>query len=320
MKKMWIRTGKKMVLLCLMSFILPFTMLSTAHAAEVPKTFDVALTNIKNTHAQLKSFVTSPRPFGMDANEESRWKTYIYVLGMDVRWDSTQMYSYIPKDSWAERLFTNQEKFETAATQIQQKKNNTKKEISSYDTTFQKKYTDIINFAKQNNTVSTLKMLNELQSEVTQKQKLVTEFQQALKTFRDTPNGQNFPKYMKDNYILPKLTQKEGEITAKEAEIRGLSGISQSMAENSLRMLQMEASVFREFIPLLDNLSQPVDELLTTVLNNMSNQWAVIQSSISNVIKNIEETKEIDVVFIEAEMGTAKGNWDKVMKVVNSEW
>ncbi|QDZ77072.1 hypothetical protein [Bacillus cereus] len=312
--------------LCISMFItcllLSLPMSTTILAASPSKTFNEALADIKNTHHDLEVFLTAPAP-SPDSDTYNRYVSLVLTLGLNTGYDKNGVWhASIPINSLAERLFFYLEKFENAAEQIKLKKDNTKEQIIQYDVIFQDKYKGILNLADQNNSKQIVTILNELQEELLQKQKIITKFQQELTAFQNTPNGQNYPTYIKNQVILPQITEYESEKRQLEAAMDpDPNSLSGQMDRANIDMLQsLKINPLNEFIDTLDRLSQPIEDFLSSSVNNVQNQWFTINASLTNIIKNINETQTIDAAFIRAEIGTAQNTWNKIIKIVNSEW
>lgn len=283
-------------------------------AATTNKTFDNALLEIKTTTQKFKDDLTTvpTRPL----SDEARNKIILYSekLGTQIEGNYvTEEFTKIniPSNSRAGKLLFYQDKFIQAAEQLQQEKNTTKQQILTYNAEFSRIYNLVIDAVEKNDVAETLKQLNILQSDIEDKKKLVNSFQESLKTFQNTPNGQYYPQYLVNQVFIPQINEYKGKLVDEPNDMA--TSINNELLQGNIEFTE-------DIIAVLNTLSQPTSELLTNSVNNLQNQWMTVDSTLKNVIKNIQETKEIDVVFISSEMGTAKDNWEQAINVVKSDW
>ncbi|EOO24492.1 hypothetical protein IIU_06714 [Bacillus cereus VD133] len=215
--------------------------------------------------------------------------------------------------------------------------------IRTYDRQFQSEYKDISGNHSQKNSQKTIVLLTTLQNEVNQLQNTIYEHLNGLIEYRD--HLSNNIKEFKSNYN-PVLAQINGEYkiiqtikhrlnslvtkynkdqkTRKDLIRQGQSSVAIYIAKQmeitlikineakqTITQFQTEVSVLNILNQQSSIFIQNLDESINAIQKYLTS-WEVLDSKMKNLIASIDDSKEIDDIFFQAEMHAIKESWDNI--------
>ncbi|MEN8648242.1 HBL/NHE enterotoxin family protein [Bacillus cereus group sp. BceL062] len=168
-----------------------------------------------------------------------------------------------------------------------------RKQILSYNTTFQQKFSDIQKQIQNKDKERILQILETIQSDITIQKQEVTKFLTTMQGFRNNV-GTNSRQLQ--NACIPMQV-----IIDIEEEKQGYPVIGENILLN--RVL--------DIINYINGVNGGAVGLLNT-LEAMNTNWLTLEAKLQSLIQNIKDASDISMNFISADMQIVKENWDNI--------
>ncbi|PEF29692.1 hypothetical protein COC60_12690 [Bacillus thuringiensis] len=170
---------------------------------------------------------------------------------------------------------------------------NKRKQVLSYNATFQQKYNDMQQQVQNKNKEKVLKVLETIQSDIDMQKQGVTEFLTVAKSFRN------------DVSAISRQLQNDRKslqvIIDVEEEKQGYPVIGENLLLNCIV----------DSINYINGVNGGAEGLLSH-LEVMSTNWTILEAKLKILIQNIKDTSDINMNFISADMKVMKENWDNI--------
>lgn len=209
-------------------------------------------------------------------------------------------------------------------TEIKPKMEDSKKEILNYNSEFQSTYDEIQNQITSKNKDEILKLLEVMQSRITNKKQSVTEF---LATLKD---------YMKD--VTTSSQQLQNDRMGVQATMDGYRASLDSLydqlynttsdtvreqlenqtAEISIKLYDNLEPLYKDENVMIDSINGVNDGVLNVgwiiSLEDMNTNWTILDTKLKKLIQNMKDASDINWTFITDDMSTVKEAWDNIYK------
>ncbi|WP_180255176.1 HBL/NHE enterotoxin family protein [Bacillus toyonensis] len=213
--------------------------------------------------------------------------------------------------------------------QAQQWKNNIKPKIEmiqnqvlSYNPIFRSKYNDVQTQIHAKNKEQLLKLLVDMQSNITSKKKGVTEFLTTLRTFRNdvTTNVQQLQtdclqvQASMDGYraTLDALYDQLYVTTSESVREQ----LENQTAEVSVKLYDNLEPLYNQMNTIIDSLNGVNDGILNVgwliSLEDMNTNWTTLESKLQSLSKNLTDASDINWAFISDDMNVVQKTWDDI--------
>ncbi|WP_228490799.1 HBL/NHE enterotoxin family protein [Bacillus thuringiensis] len=172
---------------------------------------------------------------------------------------------------------------------------NKRKQILSYNSTFQQKFNDMQQQVQNKNKEKILKMLESIQSDIDIQKQGVTSFLTIAKIFRNDVSAISRQLQNDRNSIQV--------IIDMEEEKQGYPVIGENLLLNRIV----------DNINYINGVNGGAEGVLSH-LEAMNTNWMVLEAKLKNLIQNIRDTSDINMNFINADMKMMKENWDNIYR------
>ncbi|HDR7762207.1 TPA: HBL/NHE enterotoxin family protein [Bacillus cereus] len=170
---------------------------------------------------------------------------------------------------------------------------NKRKQILSYNASFQQKYNDLQEQVQNKNKEKILKLLETIQSDIDIQKRGVTEFLTVAKSFRNDVSA--ISRQLQDDRNSIQV------IIDMEEEKQGYPVIGENLLLNRIV----------DSINYINGVNGGTEGLLSH-LEAMSTNWTILEAKLKTLIQNIKDTSDINMNYISADMKVMKENWDNI--------
>ncbi|MCD2338367.1 HBL/NHE enterotoxin family protein [Bacillus cereus] len=170
---------------------------------------------------------------------------------------------------------------------------NKRKQILSYNASFQQKYNELQEQVQNKNKEKILKLLETIQSDIDIQKQGVTEFLTVAKSFRNDVSA--ISRQLQDDRNSIQV------IIDMEEEKQGYPVIGENLLLNRIV----------DSINYINGVNGGTEGLLSH-LEAMSTNWTILEAKLKTLIQNIKDTSDINMNYISADMKVMKENWDNI--------
>ncbi|MDA2141293.1 HBL/NHE enterotoxin family protein [Bacillus cereus group sp. Bc256] len=172
---------------------------------------------------------------------------------------------------------------------------NKRKQILSYNATFQQKFNDMQQQIQNKNKEKILKILESIQSDIDIQKQGVTSFLTIAKIFRNDVSAISRQLQNDRNSIQVIIDMEEEKL--------GYPVIGENLLLNRIV----------DSVNYINGVNGGSEGVLSH-LEAMNTNWMVLEAKLKNLIQNIKDTSDINMNFINADMKVIKENWDNIYR------
>ncbi|HHL0974223.1 TPA: HBL/NHE enterotoxin family protein [Bacillus cereus] len=195
-------------------------------------------------------------------------------------------------------------------------------QILTYNDIFQSTYNDIQTQVQAKNKEQLLKLLEDMQSNITSKKQNVIDFLTILRDFKQNVAINSQQLQVDANQIKASM---EGYRTTLDSLYDQLYATTSDSVREKLEDQTSDISeklydklepLYTQVTTIIDSLNGVDDGILNVgwliSLEDMNTNWTTIESKLQYLIQNIKNTSDINWTFITDDLNTVKKSWNEI--------
>ncbi|PEJ73707.1 HBL/NHE enterotoxin family protein [Bacillus wiedmannii] len=211
---------------------------------------------------------------------------------------------------------------------IKPKLENTQNQILSYNVTFHTIYEDIQKGIQVKNKQQILASLQTLQNDITSKKTNVTDFLTIIRNFK-SDIAKSSQQLQTD--IIHVQASMDGYKQTLDSLYAQLENTTSDEVRKHLEDESADISVklYDKLEPLRNHLTTVKDKIngvndgvlnlgLLNSLEDMNTNWTTLESKLQSLIQNIEDSSDVNPVFITDDIAIVKNTWDTIYKLASN--